>query len=75
VIAKNRLTQYVVAASAYTAVLRSIDLVVKTLMVAHPEMFSANKTHDVMVEIRDFQTALHGSPASVRITSPRCSIL
>lgn len=57
VIAKNRLTQYVVSASAYTAVLRSIDADVKTLIAQHPEMFSAKKTNDVMVEIRDFQTA------------------
>ncbi|MDF8264601.1 ParA family protein [Luteipulveratus flavus] len=57
VIAKNRLTQYVVSASAYTAVLRSIDADVKTLIAAYPEMFSAKETADVMVEIRDFQTA------------------
>lgn len=57
VIAKNRLTQYVVAASAYTAVLRSIDADVKTLIAGNPEMFSADKAKDVMVEIRDFQTA------------------
>jgi len=56
-IAKNRLTQYVVAASAYTAVLRSIDADVKTLIAQHPEMFSAVKADDLMVEIRDFQTA------------------
>ncbi|WP_144930937.1 ParA family protein [Kocuria marina] len=57
VIAKNRLTQYVVAASAYSAVLRSIDLDVETLIAQHPDMFSADRTKDVMVEIRDFQTA------------------
>lgn len=57
VIAKNRLTQYVVAASAYSAVLRSIDLDVNALMAQNPEMFTANRTRDVMVEIRDFQTA------------------
>jgi len=57
VIAKNRLTQYVVSASAYTAVLRSIDGDVKTLIAQHPDMFSAKQTADVMVEIRDFQTA------------------
>ena len=56
-IAKNRLTQYVVAASAYTAVLRSINADVKTLIAQHPEMFSAVKANDLMVEIRDFQTA------------------
>lgn len=57
VIAKNRLTQYVVAASAYSAVLRSIDADVKALMAQYPELFSADKTDEVMVEIRDFQTA------------------
>ena len=57
VIAKNRLTQYVVSASAYTAVLRSIDADVKALIAQNPQMFSADKTADVMVEIRDFQTA------------------
>lgn len=56
-IAKNRLTQYVVAASAYTAVLRSIDVDVQTLLTANPDMFSATVIRDVMVEIRDFQTA------------------
>lgn len=57
VIAKNRLTQYVVAASGYAAVLKTIDADVKTLMSGHPDMFSASKAADVMVEIRDFQTA------------------
>jgi cellulose biosynthesis protein BcsQ len=57
VIAKNRLTQYVVAASGYSAVLKTIDADVKTLMAGNPDMFSASKARDVMVEIRDFQTA------------------
>lgn len=57
VIAKNRLTQYVVAASGYSAVLKTIDSDVKTLMTANPGMFTASKAKDVMVEIRDFQTA------------------
>lgn len=57
VIAKNRLTQYVVAASAYTAVLRSIDADVRALIGQYPDMFSADKPEDLMVEIRDFQTA------------------
>jgi len=57
VIAKNRLTQYVVSASAYTAVLNSIDTDVDALIAQNPEMFSANQAADVMVEIRDFQTA------------------
>ncbi|WP_375430754.1 ParA family protein [uncultured Friedmanniella sp.] len=57
VIAKNRLTQYVVSASAYTAVLSSIDTDVQNLLAQNPGMFSAAQTQDVMVEIRDFQTA------------------
>jgi cellulose biosynthesis protein BcsQ len=57
VIAKNRLTQYVVAASGYSAVLKTIDADVKTLIAANPEMFTASEAKDVMVEIRDFQTA------------------
>ncbi|GAB3875435.1 ParA family protein [Terrabacter terrigena] len=57
VIAKNRLTQYVVSASAYTAVLNSIDADVQSLIAQHKDMFSAKTAEDVMVEIRDFQTA------------------
>nr|QJS06346.1 ATPase [Cryobacterium sp.] len=57
VIAKNRLTQYVVSASAYTAVLNSIDADVNVLITSHPEMFNFSKTEDAVVEIRDFQTA------------------
>ena len=56
-IAKNRLTQYMGPASAYSAVLHSIDTDISTLMVAHPEMFSSTKVTDVVVNIRDFQTA------------------
>ena len=46
-----------VAASEYTAVLSSIDTDVKTLIAQHPDMFSVERPDDVMVEIRDFQTA------------------
>jgi cellulose biosynthesis protein BcsQ len=56
-IAKNRLTQYMGPASAYAAVLHSIDTDVSTLMVANPEMFSSSRVEDVVVNIRDFQTA------------------
>lgn len=55
-IAKNRLTQYMGPASAYAAVLRSIDNDVKGLLASHPDMFSFAKIKDGVVNIRDFQT-------------------
>ena len=55
-IAKNRLTQYMGAASAYAAVLRSIDHDVTSLLKNNPEMFTFTKTADGVVDIRDFQT-------------------
>jgi len=57
VIAKNRLNRYVVAASGYTAVLKTIDADVNTLLASNPGMFTTDKANDIMVEIRDFQTA------------------
>ncbi|MFE8010880.1 ParA family protein [Streptomyces sp. NPDC057418] len=57
VIAKNRLTQYMGAASAYAAVLHSIDRDVDALMLSTPEMFTFGKVNEGIVEIRDFQTA------------------
>lgn len=55
-IAKNRLTQYMGSASAYAAVLRTIDDDVEALLKAHPEMFTFTKVDDAVVDIRDFQT-------------------
>ncbi|MEX0817456.1 MAG: ParA family protein [Gaiellales bacterium] len=55
-IAKNRLTQYMGPASAYAAVLRSIDNDVKGLLASHPQMFSFTKIDNGLVHIRDFQT-------------------
>jgi cellulose biosynthesis protein BcsQ len=55
-IAKNRLTQYMGPASAYAAVLKSIDDDVRALMSSNPEMFSFSKLQDGLVDIRDFQT-------------------
>lgn len=43
VIAKNRLTQYVVPASAYTAVLKTIDADVINLITTYPDMFTLTK--------------------------------
>ena len=56
-IAKNRLTQYMGPASAYSAVLRSIDTDIDSLMASNPEIFTATQADDTVVEIRDFQTA------------------
>ena len=55
-IAKNRLTQYMGPASAYAAVLKSIDDDVQALMQANPTMFSFSKLPEGLVDIRDFQT-------------------
>ena len=55
-IAKNRLTQYMGPASAYAAVLKSIEQDVQTLLKSNPAMFSFSKLSDGLVDIRDFQT-------------------
>lgn len=55
-IAKNRLTQYMGPASAYAAVLRSIDTDVARLIASNPEIFLFDKVDDGVVDIRDFQT-------------------
>ncbi|MGQ4482686.1 ParA family protein [Streptomyces sp. SAS_276] len=55
-IAKNRLTQYMGPASAYAAVLRSIDGDVTKLLQSNPEIFTFGDRKDGVVDIRDFQT-------------------
>lgn len=55
-IVKNRLTQYMGAASAYAAVLASIERDVTKLLKTNPEIFNFDKLADGFVEIRDFQT-------------------
>ena len=55
-IAKNRITQYITDASAYAAVLRSIDADVDGLLRSNPEMFTFSDLEDGFVSIRDFQT-------------------
>lgn len=55
-IAKNRITQYMGAASAYAAVLNAIEKDIVGLMKMHPEIFSFTKADNGFVEIRDFQT-------------------
>lgn len=57
VIAKNRITQYMGSASAYAAVLSSIDNDTKVLQGTNPEMFTSSHIDDVVVNVRDFQTA------------------
>lgn len=56
-IAKNRITQYMGSASAYSAVLRSIDTDTTHLMSSNPGMFSKTSVPETVVDIRDFQTA------------------
>lgn len=53
---KNRLTQYMGAASAFHTVLTSIDTLVGNQLLATPQMFSFNALADGIVEVRDFGT-------------------
>lgn len=55
-IVKNRLTQYMGPASAYSAVLRSIDTDVKRLMATNPDLFTFTDSTKGFVDVRDFQT-------------------
>lgn len=53
---KNRLTQYMGPASAYYAVLTSIDNMINSLILNHPWSLTFSNLEDGVVEIRDFQT-------------------
>lgn len=55
-IVKNRLTQYMGAASAYAAVLSAIEKDVRKLIKSNPEIFTFKTTSKGFVEVRDFQT-------------------
>lgn len=55
-IVKNRITQYMGAASAYAAVLHEIELDVGKLLKSNPDIFTFKKIEKGFVEIRDFQT-------------------
>jgi len=55
-IVKNRLTQYMGPASAYAAVLRSIEEDVHSLQKTHPSIFTFEELQDGIVDVRDFQT-------------------
>ncbi|AUB37457.1 Cellulose biosynthesis protein BcsQ [Nostoc flagelliforme CCNUN1] len=56
VVAKNRITQYMGPASAYAAVLRSIEQDVSILINSNPKIFTFSQVNKGIVEIRDFQT-------------------
>lgn len=55
-IVKNRITQYMGAASAYAAVLHEIEMDVSKLLKSNPDIFTFKKIENGFVEIRDFQT-------------------
>lgn len=55
-ILKNRLTQYMGAASAYAAVLTGIDDDLNALIKSYPEYFTFTKNQTGIVDIRDFGT-------------------
>lgn len=55
-IVKNRLTQYMGAASAYSAVLKAIERDVEALIKTNPEIFTFTKAKDGFTEMRDFGT-------------------
>ena len=53
---KNRLTQYMGPATAYDAVLRSMQEDVNNLLKSQPNRFTFSKLADGIVNVRDFQT-------------------
>ncbi|MBX3617508.1 ParA family protein [Nitrosomonas sp.] len=55
-VAKNRITQYMGSASAYAAVLRSIEQDVSNLIHSNPDIFTFHSVEKGIVDIRDFQT-------------------
>jgi cellulose biosynthesis protein BcsQ len=55
-IVKNRITQYMGAASAYAAVLQAIQTDVQGLIKTNPELFTFKNAANGFVEVRDFQT-------------------
>ncbi|WP_244744785.1 ParA family protein [Paraburkholderia terricola] len=55
-IVKNRITQYMGAASAYAAVLSAIETDIAKLLKSNPEIFGFKTIPKGFVEIRDFQT-------------------
>lgn len=55
-VVKNRITQYMGPASAYAAVLRSIEEDILGLIRSYPDIFTFNEVNQGILEIRDFQT-------------------
>jgi hypothetical protein len=55
-VVKNRLTQYMGAASAYHTVLTAIDTLISSQLLATPQMFSFGSVANGVVEVRDFGT-------------------
>jgi cellulose biosynthesis protein BcsQ len=55
-ILKNRLTQYMGAASAYATVLREIDTDVLSLLETYPDIFAFQTLDAGIIDVRDFQT-------------------
>lgn len=53
---KNRLTQYMGAASAYSSVMSSIEDLVASILASDPGIFTFSNVDDGFVNIRDFQT-------------------
>jgi len=61
---KNRITQYMGPASAYSAVLCSIEKDIEILLASHPDIFTFENISSGIVDVRDFQTT--GVVASAR---------
>jgi cellulose biosynthesis protein BcsQ len=55
-IVKNRITQYMGPASAYAAVLHSIDQDLEQLLLTHKQIFTFPAVKEGVVDIKDFQT-------------------
>lgn len=55
-IVKNRITQYMGPASAYAAVLHSIDQDLAQLLLTNGQIFTFSRVVDGVVDIKDFQT-------------------
>lgn len=53
---RNRLTQYMGPASAYSSVMKSIERLVSDVMKKNPGIFTFKKLEDGFVDVRDFQT-------------------
>ncbi|MGQ4806948.1 hypothetical protein NKDENANG_00286 [Candidatus Entotheonellaceae bacterium PAL068K] len=55
-VVKNRLTQYMGPASAYDAVLQTINKQLQELLFSNPNIFTFNQVLDRVLDIRDFGT-------------------